>query len=116
MKDLELNENGKKGSLFFTSATAALRGNVISPVFAAGKSGQRALSQSLAKEFGKENIHVASVVIDGMIDTDFTKPLGSPNTPKLSPDSVAKTYWSLTSQDSSAWTWELDLRPSSEKW
>ncbi|KAG8937695.1 hypothetical protein FRC03_007923 [Tulasnella sp. 419] len=116
MKDLELNENGKKGTLLFTSATAALRGNVVTSAFAAGKFGQRALSQSLAKEFGKQNIHVASVVVDGQIATGRTSSYGSADTPKLSPDSIAKTYLNLTNQDSSAWTWELDLRPSSEKW
>ncbi|KAF8962920.1 hypothetical protein BDZ97DRAFT_1823452 [Flammula alnicola] len=57
--------NGKRGALVFTGATASLRGNVITSAFAAGKFGTRALSQSLAKEFGKENIHVAHSIIDG---------------------------------------------------
>jgi short-subunit dehydrogenase len=53
--------NGARGTLLFTGATASLRGNVTTSAFAAGKSGSRALSQSLAKEFGKQNIHVAHV-------------------------------------------------------
>ena len=53
--------NGARGTLIFTGATASLRGNVTTSAFAAGKFGLRALSQSLAKEFGKENIHVAHV-------------------------------------------------------
>jgi NAD(P)-dependent dehydrogenase (short-subunit alcohol dehydrogenase family) len=53
--------SGKRGALVFTGATASLRGNVVTSAFAAGKFGTRALSQSLAKEFGKENIHVAHV-------------------------------------------------------
>ena len=57
-KDADLNEVGKRGSLIFTSATAALRGNTTTSAFAMGKFGARALSQSLNKEFGKENIHV----------------------------------------------------------
>ena len=56
-----LDERGKRGTLIFTGATAAIRGNVLTSAFAAGKFGTRALSQSLAKEFGKENIHVAHV-------------------------------------------------------
>lgn len=61
VKDLELDDKGKRGTLIFTSATAALRGNVVTSSFAAGKFGQRALSQSLNKEFGKQNIHVRTV-------------------------------------------------------
>lgn len=57
----EVDEKGRRGTLIFTGATASLRGNVLTSSFAAGKSGLRALSQSLAKEFGKENIHVAHV-------------------------------------------------------
>ena len=62
-KENQLDENGSRGTLIFTGATAAIRGNVTTSAFAAGKFGIRALSQSLAKEFGKENIHVG--------DTDF---------------------------------------------
>jgi NAD(P)-dependent dehydrogenase (short-subunit alcohol dehydrogenase family) len=58
---IEHEKIGKRGSLIFTSATAALRGNTTTSLFAAGKFAVRALSQSLAKEFGKENIHVAHV-------------------------------------------------------
>lgn len=60
-KQNDLDENGSRGTLIFTGATAALRGNVTTSAFAAGKFGIRALSQSLAKEFGKENIHVSSL-------------------------------------------------------
>ena len=55
--------NGKKGTLIFTGATASLRGGPVTSAFSAGKNGVRALSQSLAKEFGKENIHVAHVSV-----------------------------------------------------
>lgn len=53
--------NGKRGALIFTGATAGIRGNVMTSAISAGKHGLRALSQSLAKEFGKENIHVSHV-------------------------------------------------------
>ncbi|KAJ7279343.1 hypothetical protein C8J57DRAFT_1303073 [Mycena rebaudengoi] len=117
---------GKKGTLVFTGATASLRGNVITSAFASGKFALRALSQSLAKEFGKQNIHVAHAIIDGGIATANnrgeverkpTDPVENP-TPnsKLSPESIAASYLYLAKQDSSAWTWELDLRPAHEKW
>ncbi|CAK5278209.1 unnamed protein product [Mycena citricolor] len=118
--------NGAKGTLIFTGATASLRGNVVTSVFSAGKFALRALSQSLAKEFGKQNIHVAHAIIDGGIATNnsredrHTPPSGPVENPdpssKLSPESIAKSYIYLVRQDQSSWTWELDLRPAHEKW
>ncbi|KAJ7653382.1 hypothetical protein B0H17DRAFT_1214733 [Mycena rosella] len=119
-------KTGKKGTLVFTGATASLRGNLITSAFASGKFAVRALSQSLAKEFGKENIHVAHAIIDGGIATgndrgDRNSPPSGPvenPTPnlKLSPESIAASYLYLVNQERSAWTWELDLRPAHEKW
>ncbi|KAG6908532.1 hypothetical protein DXG01_004303 [Tephrocybe rancida] len=113
-------DKGKRGTLIFTGATASLRGNTTTSVFAAGKFGLRALAQSLAKEFGKENIHVAHAIIDGGILSDRMSEArpeiaNNPNV-RLSPDSIAKSYLYLTNQDQSSWTWELDLRPAHEKW
>ncbi|TFY80195.1 hypothetical protein EWM64_g3820 [Hericium alpestre] len=120
-KDLDLNEKGKRGTLLFTGATASIRGNVTTSAFAAGKFGERALSQSLAKEFGKQNIHVAHVIIDGGILTDRSAGSKDPswiNDPDvhLKPESIADSYLYLANQDRSAWAWELDLRPAHEKW
>ncbi|OSC99866.1 NAD-P-binding protein [Trametes coccinea BRFM310] len=121
----EMDANGCRGTLLFTGATASIRGNVFTSAFAAGKFGIRALSQSLAKEFGKENIHVAHVIIDGSILTDLSlsrRPGEAGEAWKANPDlrldseSLAKSYLYLTQQDRSAWTWELDLRPAHEKW
>ncbi|KIJ40292.1 hypothetical protein M422DRAFT_32335 [Sphaerobolus stellatus SS14] len=114
--------NGKKGTLLFTGATAALRGNKITSAFSAGKHAIRALSQSLGKEFGPQDIHVAHVIIDGLILTDTNKK--SKNSPewekneaaRLDPESIAKSYLYLANQDRSSWTWELDLRPAHENW
>ncbi|KAG8900304.1 hypothetical protein FRB99_006124 [Tulasnella sp. 403] len=119
-KDLDLNEKGKRGTLIFTGATASLRGNTNTSVIAAGKHGLRALSNSLAKEFGKQNIHVAHAIMDGVIRTGQSKsyfPEDKLNDPDamLSPDSIANAYLYLTDQDRSAMTWELDLRPAHEK-
>lgn len=120
-KDLPLNEQGKRGTLIFTGATSSIRGNVMTSAMAPAKHALRGLSQSLAKEFNKQNIHVAHSIIDGMILTDQTKSIRSQediNDPDamLTPEGVAKTYWFLANQERSTWTWELDLRPAHEKW
>jgi len=120
-RDLQTDDQGKKGTLIFTGATAAIRGNVLTSAFSAGKHGLRALSQSLAKEFGKQHIHVAHAIIDGGIKTDQSQSyisaerLANP-AGMLSPDSIARAYLYLAKQDQSAFTWELDLRPAEEKW
>jgi len=113
-RKLDLDERGTRGTLIFTSATAGIRGNVTTSAFAAGKFAERALSQSLAKSYGKENIHVASVVVDGSIATD-RQDEKDPDT-QLQPDAIAETYEFLAHQHRSAYTWELDLRPAHEKW
>jgi len=122
-KDNEIEPtNGARGTLIFTGATASLRGNLTTSAFAAGKFGLRALSQSLAKEFGKQNIHVAHTIIDGGILTDRLRQfrpewdLEEKQAERLSPESIAQAYLYLVNQDKSAWTWELDLRPAHEKW
>jgi len=117
---------GKRGTLLFTGATASWRGNTTTSAFAAGKFALRALSQSLSKEFGRQNIHVAHTIIDGGILTDrslqrHTDPTASKEWQengniRLSPESIANSYLYLANQDKSAWTWELDLRPAHEKW
>ncbi|OBZ72943.1 putative oxidoreductase YoxD [Grifola frondosa] len=124
-KENEVDELGRRGTLLFTGATAGLRGNVTTSAFSAGKFALRALSQSLNKEFGKENIHVAHAIIDGVILTDLslTRAAGQGLSDfqqnadiRLNPESIAKSYMYLANQDRSAWTWELDLRPAHEKW
>ncbi|CAL1698557.1 unnamed protein product [Somion occarium] len=124
-KENELDDRGRRGTLLFTGATASIRGNVVTSAFAAGKHALRALSQSLAKEFGKQNIHVAHAIIDGGILTDRSLSRHEGDAQKeyknnldirLSPESIAESYLYLTNQDRSAWTWELDLRPAHEKW
>lgn len=121
-REYEINSLGYRGALIFTSATSAWRGNPTFAAFAAGKHGVRGLSQSLNKEFGKQNIHVAHAIIDGTIKTKITTKLwGNPEWEKnpdvrLDPASIAQGYWYLAHQDRSAWTWELDLRPAHETW
>lgn len=114
-------KTGKRGALIFTGATASIRGNVVTSAFAAAKHGARALSQSLAKEFGKENIHVSHAIIDGGILTDRSQGVRDESwiqneNARLRPESIAESYLYLVNQDNSSWTWELDLRPAHEKW
>lgn len=105
-----------RGTLLFTGATASLRGGARSAGFATGKFGLRALAQSLAREFGPRGIHVAHVIIDGVIDTARSRARGALERAELlSPDAIAETYWQLHRQDPSAWTQELDVRPAPEK-
>lgn len=111
-----------RGSILFTGATASLRGGAGFAAFAGAKHGLRSLAQSMARELGPLGLHVAHVVIDGAIDTEFIRE----NFPEryatraqdgiLQPDAIAETYWQLHRQPRHAWTFELDLRPWSEKW
>ncbi len=106
-----------RGTIILTGATASLRGSANFAALAAGKFGLRALAQSTAREFGPRGVHVAHVIIDGQIDTPRVREM-SPDREEhtmLSPDAIAETYWRLYSQDPTAWTLELDLRPSVER-
>ena len=110
------------GTLLFTGATASLRGAAGFSAFAGGKAALRALAQSMARELGPKGLHVAHVVIDGMIDTAFTREHFAQRVEEvgpdgiLNPDHIADAYWWLHEQPRDAWTFELDLRPSAERW
>jgi NAD(P)-dependent dehydrogenase (short-subunit alcohol dehydrogenase family) len=113
----------RRGTILFTGATASVRGGTGYAAFAGGKHALRALAQSLARELGPEGIHVAHVVVDGAIDTDFTRSRDPDQYETrrtsgsiLNPDSIAENYWMLHNQPRDAWTHELDLRPWTEKW
>lgn len=106
-----------RGTIVFTGATASLRGGARFHNLAVGKFGLRALAQSMARELGPQNIHVAHVVIDGIIDTERARAYAGDKPPDglLSPDAIAAEYLHLHRQPRSAWTHELDLRPWCEK-
>jgi NAD(P)-dependent dehydrogenase (short-subunit alcohol dehydrogenase family) len=112
----------QRGTILFTGATAGLRGAAGFAAFAGAKHGIRALAQSMARELGPMNIHVAHVVIDGAIDTDFIretfpeKYATKDQDGILNPEHIAENYWYLHSQPRDAWTFELDLRPWNERW
>lgn len=109
------------GTIIFTGATASLRGAANFSAFATTKAGLRALSQSMARELGPEGIHVAHVVIDGVVDTPWIRKNFADALERLPPDGICKPnqiaecYWQLSQQDRCAWTHELDLRPYSER-
>jgi NAD(P)-dependent dehydrogenase (short-subunit alcohol dehydrogenase family) len=104
------------GTVLLTGASAALRGKANFSALAVGKFGLRALAQSMAREFGPQGVHVSHVIVDGQINTPRMREM-SPDREAhtlLSPDAIAETYWQLHSQDRTAWTLELDLRPAVE--
>ncbi|KAK4241055.1 hypothetical protein C8A03DRAFT_12650 [Achaetomium macrosporum] len=105
-------------SLIITGATASVRGSARFGPFAAGKFAVRALGQSLAREFGPQGVHVAHVIVDGVIDIPRTKEYvvnGGKEDGKISADAIAESYWHLHTQHRSSFTQELDLRPYVEK-
>jgi NAD(P)-dependent dehydrogenase (short-subunit alcohol dehydrogenase family) len=111
-----------RGSIFFTGATASLRGREGFAAFAGAKHALRALAQSMARELGPKGIHVAQIIVDGAIDTEFIRE----NFPQryalkeqdgiVDPEAIAESYWQLHLQPRSAWTHEMDLRPWIETW
>lgn len=111
-----------RGTLLFTGATASLRGSAGFSAFAGAKHALRALAQSMARELGPQGLHVAHVVIDGAIDTEFI----ATHFPQvyatkaedaiLDPAAIAEAYWQLHRQPRNAWTHEMDLRPWKERW
>ena len=106
-----------RGTILLTGATASLRGSARFSALAVGKFGLRALAQSMAREFGPQGIHVAHAIIDGQINTPRMPAMSHEREEHtmLSPDAIAETYWQLHTQDPTAWTLELDLRPSVER-
>lgn len=114
----------KRGTVIFTGATASMRGRAKFGGFAAAKAGLRIFAQAMAREFGPEGIHVAHVVIDGVVDGERANKFGygvgkayllsKGEDGSLKPDAIAEQYWQLHQQHRSAWTHELDLRPYKE--
>ena len=113
-----------RGSILFTGATASMRGGSGYAAFASAKFALRGLAQSLARELGPEGIHVAHLIIDAGVNTQFVRdryqdrgidPEKLPENTLMNPKSVGEAYWYLHNQERDAWTHELDLRPFAEK-
>jgi len=117
----------ERGCLFFTGATASVRGGAGYAAFASAKFGLRALAQSIARELGPKNIHVAHLIIDAGVDTAWVRDRirereGEDALNDLAPGrlmrpaAVAEAYWQLYRQPPDAWTFEQEVRPFGEKW
>lgn len=108
------------GTILMTGATASVKAGQGSAAFAGGKFALRALAGSLARELGPQGIHVAHVIIDGVINSERVRRTmadriaGLPAGGLLEPDPIAEAYWQLHAQHPTAWSWEIDVRPSVE--
>lgn len=105
-----------RGTVIFTGASASLRGKAGYAQFAAAKAGLRMISQSMAREFGPQGLHVAHTIIDGGIDGERLRSRRPDMDASglLNIDAIAESYWHIHRQHPSAWTQELDLRPYKE--
>jgi NAD(P)-dependent dehydrogenase (short-subunit alcohol dehydrogenase family) len=117
----------EKGAIFFTGATAGLRGGIGYAAFASAKFALRGLAQAMARELGPKHIHVAHLVIDAGVDTAFVRGIIAQREGQqaldnldpgrlMSPASVADAYWALYRQSPDSWTFEQEIRPFGEKW
>ena len=102
---------GRDGAIFFTGATASVKGYPHSAAFAMGKFGLRGLAQSMARELAPQGIHVAHFVIDGGIRSEMRGRIDAGDDAYLDPDAIADTYWNVYRQHRSSWTWEVEVRP-----
>lgn len=104
------------GTILFTGATSSIRGRGGALDFSSAKFAVRGLAQSLAVELWPKGIHVAHIIVDGVIDTPAVRErfAPGPDEPVIDPDAMAGAYWMLVKQPKSAWSWELDLRPMKE--
>lgn len=116
-----------RGAIFFTGATASLRGGIGYAAFASAKAGLRAVAQSTARELGPKGIHVAHLIIDAGVDTAWVRERikaqhgedaldNLPSDQLMRPESVANAYWHLYQQPRDAWSFEHEIRPFAEKW
>lgn len=108
----------QEGAIIVTGATASLRGGAQTTAFASAKAAQRSLAQSMARHLGPLGIHVAHMIIDGVIDLERTRKAMPDKDDDffLQPDAIAESVWHIAHQPKSAWTFEYDLRPFGEKW
>ena len=108
-----------RGSVFFSSATAAFRGSSRYPLYAIGKFGLRGLSQSLTKAYAKDGVHIVHVRLDCDLDVPAMRKIyGDKYDPQklAQPEEVAETYWLTHLQPQGAWSNEVDIRPHTETW
>jgi NAD(P)-dependent dehydrogenase (short-subunit alcohol dehydrogenase family) len=107
-----------RGSIVFIGATASRRGNVKTAAFAPAKAAQRSLAESMARQLWPAGIHVAVVIIDGVVDLARTRKMmpDKPDSFFVSPDELAESVWQITQQKRSVWSFEVEARPFGETW
>jgi len=107
-----------KGSIVFIGATASRRGNVKTAAFAPAKAAQRSLAESMARYLWPAGIHVAVVILDGVVDLPRTRKMmpDKPDSFFVSPTELAESVWQLTQQKRSVWSFEVEARPFGESW
>ena len=105
------------GTILFSGATSAVRGRAGAIAFSSAKYAMRGFASSLAREVGPQGIHVAHIIIDGVINTPSLRERYQfeEGEPLLEPDAIANTYWALVQQERSAWSFEVDVRPHNEE-
>ncbi len=111
----EPNEQGKRGTMLFTGASAGVKGFANSSSFAMGKFALRGLCQSLARELHPQGIHIGHFVIDGGIENSSRPERIGKDDSMLDPDAIAENYMHFLDQHRSSWAWEIELRPWVEK-
>lgn len=108
----------RRGHIVIIGATASVKAGAHSAPFASAKAAQRGLAQSMARHLGPDRIHVAYVILDGIVNLERTRK-AMPDKPDeffMQPDAIAESVYFLTRQPPSAWSFEIDLRPFGEKW
>jgi NAD(P)-dependent dehydrogenase (short-subunit alcohol dehydrogenase family) len=111
-------KTAKSGNIIFIGATASRRGGPKTAAFAPAKAAQRSLAESMARSLWPCGIHVALIVIDGVVDLPRTRKSmpDKPDTFFLKPDEMAASAVWLAQQPRSAWTFEIEVRPFGENW
>jgi NAD(P)-dependent dehydrogenase (short-subunit alcohol dehydrogenase family) len=106
------------GSIVFIGATASRRGNVRTAAFAPAKAAQRSLAESMARHLWPAGVHVALLILDGVVDLARTRQMmpGKPDSFFIKPDDVAEAALQLVRQPRSVWTFEQEVRPFGESW
>jgi len=113
-----IDKGAGKGALIFIGATASRRGNVRTAAFAPAKAAQRSLAESMARYLWPAGVHVAIVILDGVVDLARTRKAmpDKPDSFFVKPDEVAETVFQLTQQKRSVWSFEVEARPFGETW
>jgi len=107
-----------EGTILVTGNTSALRGKPRFAGFAPTKAAQRVLAEAMARELGPKGVHVAYLVIDAVIDLEWTRKMfsGAPNEFFIRPAAIAEEAWHVAHQDRCAWSFHVEVRPFGETW